>query len=131
MPKVLNVGQCGFDHASITRQLVKSFGAEVKGVSTFNTAVKALRSDRFDLVLVNRVTDSDGSSGLDLLRSLKADPDLSRLPVMLVSNYPEAQQEAESIGALPGFGKAEIHSVKAQERLRAAFSNSIAETPKA
>lgn len=122
MPRVLSVGQCGFDHGMIARQLLRGFGAEVVGAKTFPDAVAALRGGRFDLVLVNRVSDRDGSEGVDLIRTLKSDPALAAVPVMLVSNYPDAQQEAEALGALPGFGKAEIASAKATERLREILS---------
>ena len=107
-PRILDVGQCGFDHSSISRHLSKSYGAEVAAASSKGQAMSSLRAGEFDLVLVNRVLDSDGTSGLDLIRAIKADPDLSGVPVMLVSNYPEAQAEARSLGALPGFGKADL-----------------------
>jgi len=119
--KVLNVGQCGLDHWTISRQLRKAFGAEVVKADTHAGALESLRASKFDLVLVNRVTDRDGSPGLDLIRALKADPALASVPVMLVSNYPDAQQAAEALGGLPGFGKAEVASEKAVNRLKAAL----------
>ncbi|WP_435008419.1 response regulator [Tundrisphaera lichenicola] len=109
-PRILNVGQCGYDHGSISRHLSKSYGAEVASADSKGQAMASLRAGEFDLVLVNRVLDFDGSSGLDLIRAIKADPDLAGVPVMLVSNYPEAQAEAQSLGALPGFGKSDLRS---------------------
>ena len=108
MPRVLDVGQCGFDHGSIARHLKASYGAEVAAAGSAREALTSLRAGGFDLVLVNRVFDADGSRGVDLIRAIKADPALAQLPVMLVSNYAEAQAEAEGLGALPGFGKGEI-----------------------
>ena len=108
MPRILSVGQCGFDHASIARHFRKAFNAEVAGADSFGEALGVLRSGTFDLVLINRVTDADSTSGLDLIRSLKADPALGALPVMLVSNYETAQSEAISLGALKGFGKTDL-----------------------
>lgn len=127
MPRILSVGQCNYDHGSVVRQLQKGFAADVVGASSFSEALDVLRGDRFDLILVNRVTDRDGSMGVDLIRTLKADPELSKIPVMLVSNYPDAQQKAEALGALPGFGKAEIATTTAQERLKAALGRSSVE----
>lgn len=127
MPRILSVGQCGFDHGSIARALKTEFGAEVVAVGTHSEAVATLQRGRFDLVLVNRVFDEDGASGIDLIRTLKADPVLSALPVMLVSNYPDVQREAEALGALPGFGKAELRTTKAKERLEAALPHSPAD----
>jgi CheY-like chemotaxis protein len=107
-PRILSVGQCSFDHSSITRHLGKTYGAEVAGANTVAEALVTLRAGDFDLVLVNRVFDGDGTPGIDLIRAIKADPKLSILPVMLVSNYEDAQVEAQSLGALPGFGKSDL-----------------------
>lgn len=107
-PRILSVGQCSFDHGSIVRHLGKSYGAEVAGANTASEALVTLRAGDFDLVLVNRVLDGDGSPGLALIRAIKAEPELSSLPVMLVSNFEDAQVEAQSVGALQGFGKADL-----------------------
>jgi CheY-like chemotaxis protein len=75
-------------------------------------------------VLINRVLDFDGSSGLDLIRTLKEAPDqpMAAVPVILVSNYPEAQQAALELGAVSGFGKASLHSPATFARLKALLS---------
>jgi two-component system chemotaxis response regulator CheY len=106
--RVLSVGQCFADHSSITRVLRGSFGAEVVGADTQREALNALRQDSFALVLVNRVFDADGSSGLDLIGAIKAEEDLRDVPVMLVSNYEDAQAQAVREGAVLGFGKAAL-----------------------
>jgi two-component system chemotaxis response regulator CheY len=120
-PRVLNVGQCGFDHRSISSYLSDRFGARVESAESFDDAHQALRRGKFDLVLVNRVLDMDGSSGLELIQRLKEDAQeaLKAIPVMLVSDYPEAQRMAVELGAEPGFGKSEMESPATFERLRA------------
>jgi DNA-binding response OmpR family regulator len=127
MPRVLNVGQCGFDHVTIGRHLRKAFNADLTAAASFPQALDALRAATFDLVLVNRVTDGDGTLGIDLIRAMKRDPQLADLPVMLVSNFPEAQAEALSLGAMPGFGKSEMSSAKTRERLQAVLG--VGQTP--
>jgi two-component system chemotaxis response regulator CheY len=122
-PRVLSVGQCGFDHASIARQLRKAHDAEVIAAETADEALESLRAGPFDLVLVNRILDGDGSTGLDLIRTLKADPELAPVPVMLVSNFPDAQDEAVGLGALPGFGKSQLRDPEIEERLASALSD--------
>ena len=107
-PRILSVGQCSFDHNSMTRHLAKNYGAEVAGANTLGEALVTLRAGEFDLVLVNRVFDGDGTEGVGLIRAIKADPELAHVPVMLVSNYEDAQVEAQSLGALPGFGKTDL-----------------------
>jgi hypothetical protein len=81
---------------------------------------------RASVLLVNRVLDGDfgTSSGIELIARLaKAE---NRPAMLLISNYPEAQQQAIAAGALPGFGKAELYNPRTAELLReAAASNSM------
>jgi two-component system chemotaxis response regulator CheY len=72
---------------------------------------------------VNRVSDADGSPGIELIRALKADPGLAGVPVMLVSNYADAQAQAVALGALPGFGKADLTAPETTEKLRSALGS--------
>ena len=118
--RVLSVGQCGPDHGAISRFLRKCFSAEVEPAETPDQALGLIRSHpgRYTLVLVNRVCDLDGELGIDLIRALKADAELASLPIMLVSNLPEAQAEAQAAGALPGFGKSELGSARSLDALR-------------
>lgn len=111
-PRVLSVGQCGYDHSSIANHLKRSFDAEVVKADTADAAMRSLRTEGFDLVLVNRVGDRDGAPGLDLIRALKADPASAEVPVMLVSNYESAQEDAVKLGAHRGFGKADLGTGK-------------------
>jgi two-component system chemotaxis response regulator CheY len=116
--RVLSVGQCGADHGGISWSLRGEFDAEVVAAATADEALRLLRGKSFALVLVNRVFDYDGSSGVDLIRRLKADEALRSLPVMLVSNYADAQAVAVQAGALPGFGKAELGRAEMFDRVR-------------
>ena len=121
-PRVLSVGQCGLDHGRIGRFLRETFGAEAEGADTAAEALAALKSGAFALVLVNRLLDLDSSDGLDVVRAIKADPALASLPTILVSNYPDAQAAAGALGALPGFGKADLGKPRAREALAAALA---------
>lgn len=106
--RILSLGQCMADHGSISRTFQHHFGAEVVSADTPAEALALLRQEQFDLVLVNRVGDADGSSGLNFIKEMRADESLAAVPVMLVSNYQDAQREAEQAGAAPGFGKAAL-----------------------
>jgi CheY-like chemotaxis protein len=106
--RVLSIGQCLADHGAIERTLHQNFGAEVEAADTPAEASDKLRETTFDLVLVNRILDRDGSSGLEVISQLKRDDALHAIPVILVSNYPDAQEQAQNRGALPGFGKANL-----------------------
>ena len=92
--------------------------AEVVPAESVDEALGLLRQGGFSLVLVNRVFDATGEGGLDFIRQLKADGGLRDLPVMLVSNFPEAQEDAVAEGALPGFGKSSLRDPATLERLR-------------
>jgi CheY-like chemotaxis protein len=116
--RVLSVGQCWADHGSIASTLKKEFGSDVDQADSAEMALDRLRNGAYSLVLVNRVFDADGGSGVDLIRRVKSDPQLNALPVMLVSNYDDAQAEAVAAGATVGFGKAALGRPQMVERLK-------------
>ena len=120
--RVLSVGQCGFDHRNLSGFFRRFFGAETVAVDSAGEAIEALRGGPFELVLVNRILDLDGGSGITLVSKLKArdEPEIAGIPVMLVSNYEDARQQAEALGALPGFGKADLYGSNTEliDRLR-------------
>ena len=118
MPKqVLDVGQCVPDHAAIRRLLESRFGAGVEQTHGADDTLARLRESPFDLVLINRKLDADYTDGIEILKAIKEDPELSAVPVMLVTNYPEHQQAAVEAGAEPGFGKDSLRSTETAERL--------------
>lgn len=124
--KVLDVGQCDPDHATISRMLKREFSAQVDRAEGWPDANAKLKTDSYQLVLVNRKLDVDYSDGLDVIKAMKADEALRAVPVMLVSNYPEYQHEAVQQGALPGFGKAELSNPEALARIAAALGATAA-----
>ena len=105
---VLNVGQCSFDHGNITRVIAGAFEATVDSADTADEAFAAVRDGSFNLVLINRIFDGDGSEGMELIRRLQVDDALSDTPVMLVSNHDDAQEKAIALGAKRGFGKDDL-----------------------
>jgi CheY-like chemotaxis protein len=115
--RVLDVGNCGPDHAAIRRMLETTFRAEVTQVDDALGALAELKSGSFDLVLVNRQLDIDYSDGLDIIKQIKADSKLAAVPCMLITNYPDQQQTAIAAGAEPGFGKKELFTDQTKSRL--------------
>lgn len=91
----------------------------MEAVDSAEEALGAMRRRRYDLVLVNRIFDRDGDSGLALIERIKTDADLAATAVMLISNYPAYQAQAEQLGAAPGVGKSTLSSPEALERLGA------------
>ncbi|QDT53997.1 Response regulator receiver domain protein [Caulifigura coniformis] len=120
--RVLSVGQCGFDSASLERFFEQDHSAEVDSVDSARDALSRVASEKYDLVLVNRRLDMDGSSGVALLEELQAQA--PGVPVMLVSDKADAQAEAVAKGALPGFGKGALRSPETAEKIRVALKRS-------
>ena len=118
MPKrVLDVGNCVPDHGAIRSLLERTFGAEVVQTHGPEDTLAELKKGDFDLVLVNRKLDQDYSDGMDIIKSLKADPALAKTPVMLITNYENHQAVAIAAGAEPGFGKLSLNEPATIERL--------------
>ncbi len=103
--RVLDVGQCDYDHGRIRSLLEQHFDVAVERAHTIDDALRALNARDYALVLVNRILDRNGDEGIEFLRRLDGAARDRRAAVMLVSNYPDAQRAAVAAGALPGFGK--------------------------
>ncbi len=106
--KILDVGQCNADHSRITDLLNKHFDVEIYRAHSHDEAIQMALDHAMDLILINRLLDSDSTPGMDVLNSLKTNPSTSNTPVMLVSNYQDAQDAAIQSGAVIGFGKAKL-----------------------
>ena len=82
MPKrVLDVGQCGPDHAAIRRFFAANFDdVEIEQAAACDDALALLRHSHFDLVLINRKLDEDYSDGIEVLRAIKRHPEIADVP---------------------------------------------------
>ena len=117
---VISVGQCGYDNSRI-RSLIRSIDStvEIRETDSHQETMEVLASlGEAALVLVNRVFDMDGSSGMEFISQLKSkESEFANIPVMLVSNYEKSQAEAIANGAIPGFGKSELQSVETRQKI--------------
>src|SRR4051794_3861010 len=104
--RILDVGQCGFDGPRMAALWQDELGAEVGCADSGEEAIEQLNENKYDVVLVNRVLASDGGSGLEVIREIKDSG--ANVPVMLVSDLDDAQEEAVALGAVRGFGKADL-----------------------
>ena len=102
---VIDCGNCGPDFHSIRQLVTSNFDAVVVQTHNAEETLEMLRDRDVALVTVNRKLDRDYSDGLDVVRMIKADEDVGRVPVMLVTNYEEHQETAMEAGCVRGFGK--------------------------
>jgi DNA-binding NtrC family response regulator len=123
---VLSVGQCGFDDSSIARLVRNELGASLDRAYSADDARRKIAEKKYDLILLNRVFDGDGSSGVDLIAELNKQGNAP--PMILVSNYDDAQQAAVAAGAFPGFGKSALSTPQAAECLKKAVSGAPTRT---
>lgn len=115
--QVLDVGNCGPDHATLSKMLMKQYAVEVFKANQAADAMDVLRKETIDLVLVNRKLDIDYSEGLDVIKEIKSQPDLAKIPVMLITNDDSFQEQAVEAGAEYGFGKLQLNQATTHERL--------------
>lgn len=115
---VLSIGQCRPDTAALGYYLTSQFSVNVLTADLPDQALALLESSSVDLVLINRKLDADGSDGLEILSRIRRSSKPA-VPVMLVSNYADWQQKAVEMGAVYGFGKAELNRAETRTRLAA------------
>lgn len=102
---ILDVGNCGPDFNAIRQMVSSQFSASIVQAHGTEDAIELLKEKDIDLVTINRKLDRDYSDGMDVLKAIKADPEIADIPVMIVTNYEEHQQSAMQAGAVQGFGK--------------------------
>lgn len=116
--KILSCGNCDPDHGALTEMLTSHFAVEIERASTRAEVLERLAAGRYDLILMNRLFFHDGTEALGLLDEVRRGAG-DDTPVMVVSNFRDAQAAAVEAGAVMGFGKAELGSAETRARLRA------------
>lgn len=118
--RVALVGHCGPDQWALRSAVSSALpGAEFHQFNDEDSLTQRL--GELDIALINRVLDGRfaSESGVELIRRLAGGAG-TRPRLLLISNFANAQQEAEAAGAFPGFGKADVNSETAKQRLREA-----------
>lgn len=116
---VLSVGQCGYDDSRLARVLAVEADAHMDRASTAEDARRKIAEKKYDLVLVNRVIDGDGESGVEFIGEMRK---VDGTPcMMLISDYSDAQAAAVANGAFAGFGKSSLGTAEVGQRLRQAL----------
>lgn len=115
--RILLVGHCGFDAAALARAVSRVAGdVPVSQVGTQHQLDE--QTSGSTLLLINRMLDGrfDTHSGVALIEQLAGRDDAPLM--MLISNFDDAQADAQRAGALPGFGKAQVDAPQTQRMLR-------------
>ena len=115
------VGHCGPDSSFLRMAVASAAPGTIITMADSDAEVERAIADGTDLLLFNRVLEVgfEDDDGVALLRQTKEKHPEQR--VMMVSNFPETQEQAEAAGALPGFGKRQIGSDVAKQRLASAL----------
>ena len=119
MPKkVALVGHCGPDSSYLRLAITRSIKDAKVLMADDDSELSKVLEDGVDLILFNRELGYGFSEtqGVKYIAKLRG----GATKMMLVSNYPEAQQAAVAAGALPGFGKRELGTPRVTELLKAA-----------
>lgn len=119
--RVILVGHCSPDSAYLSITIRSVFPSAIIEQAMDDATLQAQLNKNPDLLLVNRMLDGDFTypGGIELIKSCRATH--ANVPMMLISNYADAQRQAQAEGAVPGFGKSELNSKKAREALVSAM----------
>ncbi len=122
MTKIALVGHCGVDGPRIEAQInsiLKS--ANVTTANDPDTLDRAM-DDGVELLLFNRELGLgfDDEAGVKVMAEVReSHPDVK---MMLISDHADAQAAAKKIGAVAGFGKADLGTSKVEKALKDALS---------
>jgi len=83
MKKILLIEDDPFLSSLLGNRLKKE-GFELVNVKSGNEAGKLLKSEKPDLVLLDIIL--PGKSGFEVLEEIKSDPQVAKIPVMIISN---------------------------------------------
>jgi DNA-binding NtrC family response regulator len=122
MTKIALVGHCGIDGPRIEAQITSILDSANVTTANDPDALSRVVEEGVDLLLFNRELGFgfDDEEGVQVMAEIhESHPDIK---LMLISDYPAAQAAAKKIGALPGFGKADLGTSKVEKALRSALS---------
>ena len=79
-PIVISAGQCGYDTGQLS-SLVQKAGGTLISTESIDDTKKLCLEKTPALILINRIFDRTGESGLEAIRDLKAMAELSEIPL--------------------------------------------------
>ena len=93
---------------SLLNNRFKREGIDVVAVKNGNEAIKSMKAQAFDLALLDIIL--PGKSGFEVLEEIKSDPQISQVPVIIISNLGQESDIArgKELGAIDYVVKAKI-----------------------
>ena len=82
---------------ALMRSLLREFGFEPRTATSGAAAIEDARSETPDLVLLDK--NMPGMSGGDVIRALRSEIGLDKVPILLLTGDPVAPQEIAELGA--------------------------------
>ena len=116
-PTFVLVGHCWADRMGLRSAVKRAVqGAHIERAEDLSALRSHLGSGA--VLLINRVLGGgfETDSGVELIRLLAETGDADS--AILITNYPDAQDEAVAAGAQPGFGKSQLRDPATEQLLR-------------
>ena len=109
--------------ANLLKQRLEKEAFKVALARDGEEALRALREKTLDLVLLDIILPK--ISGFELMETMKTDPQLERVPVMIISNLGQDTdiQKGQSLGAVEYFVKAKISIEELVEQVKSFLSS--------
>src|SRR4051794_6252722 len=122
MTKIALVGHCGVDGPRIEAQLNSIVESADVTMANDPDALARVVDGGVDLLLFNRELGFgfDDEEGVDVMAEVHREH--PEIKLMLISDYADAQKAAQQVGALPGFGKADLGTSKVEKAIKNALS---------
>ena len=94
--------------SSLLGNRLKKEGFDLISAKSGNEAVKSLKANAADLVLLDLILPE--KSGFEVLEDIKSDPQVAKTPVMIISNLGQQMdiEKAKDLGAMDYVVKAKI-----------------------
>lgn len=120
--RILLVGHCGPDGSYIRSAVKAALGGVQFMAAEDNAQMEKAVAGGIDLILFNRELGYgfEPAMGVEMIAALRGR--YPQVPMMLVSNYPDAQAAALAAGAVSGFGKRQIGTPRVTQILREALA---------
>ncbi|MBI3045991.1 MAG: response regulator [Candidatus Harrisonbacteria bacterium] len=94
--------------SSLLGNRLKKEGFELVGIKSGSEANKLLKASNPDLVLLDIIL--PGKSGFEVLEEIKSDPQVAKIPVMIISNLGQALdiEKGRELGVVEYIVKAQV-----------------------